>query len=128
MYDFIFFFIYSQQIQKGKSELFSRLNGSLIVGVTLVIHIAFVLSVFRKIFFHGDEGYNVGGQTGDIVGKFIVILIFVSAQFYYNIKRAEIILRKHDGSLIAMSTSNIIKVLLLIFAPLIILMRLSIKP
>ena len=77
MYNFIFFFIYSQQIQKGKSEIFSRLNGSLIAGIAIVVHIGFILSVLRKNILKSAEGYGIGGQTGNIIGKLIVLLILI---------------------------------------------------
>ncbi len=122
MYDFIFFFIYSQQIQKGKSEAFSILNGRLIVWVAFGIHLGFVFSIFRKVFFQRDTGY--GNKYNSIITIFIVLLsILISV--YYNKKKAEKILAKHNGNLIVINTINTIKILLLIFIPLIILMKLS---
>jgi hypothetical protein len=125
MYNFIFFFIYSQQIQKGKSELFSLLNGRLIVWLAVGIHIGFIFSIYRKIFFQGNEGY--GNQYSGIITLFIFVLAIL-VNIYYSKKRVANILVGYSGELISMSTWNITKMLLLIFAPLITLMILSVKP
>lgn len=54
MYNFIFFFIFSQQIQKNGSETSARLNGSLIVGVTIIIHLVFMASILSKSVFQNN--------------------------------------------------------------------------
>lgn len=124
MYDFLFFFIYSQQIQKGKSETFSRLNGSLIAGITLEIHILFILSILRKIFFQSGQGYGLINKNIEVL---IVVLIIILAGLYYNQKRVEKIKKLRNGNLISITTINIVKMLLLIFVPLFFVLRFSLR-
>ena len=124
MYNFVFFFIYSQQIQKGKSEFFSIRNGALIVGLTLIIHIGFLYAIYRKIFLMGSQGY---GGSKSIISLF-VIAIFVLSQFYYNKKITNKILERENGELLFTGDIwNNIKMILLCFVPLIIEICLSIK-
>ncbi|CAN5500664.1 hypothetical protein BH10BAC3_BH10BAC3_02120 [soil metagenome] len=84
MYDYIFFFIYSQQIRKGKSESFSRYNGALIVALSLVIHIFFCFAVYRKFFLEPGQGYGFLNRSSESVP---VIVIFVLVFFYYIEKK-----------------------------------------
>jgi hypothetical protein len=49
MYKFIHYYIYSQQLQREKSEGFARVNGSMVAAMTISIHIALLLSVIKMI-------------------------------------------------------------------------------
>jgi hypothetical protein len=124
MYDFIFFFIYSQQIQKGKSDLFSIINGRLIVWFAFIVHVGFIFSVFRKIYFQTGEGF--GYQYNSLI-IFFIFLLSILVNIYYSKKKVEKILVKHNGNLTVINTINTIKVMVLIFVPLVIMMKLSVR-
>jgi hypothetical protein len=83
MYDFVFFIIYSQQLQKNRSETFSRYNGSLIASLALLIHIGFIYAIIRKVFFKEGGGYGVLGQVST---KIIPILILILGFFIITSK------------------------------------------
>ena len=125
MYDFVFFLFYSQQIQKNRSEGFSRHNGSLIASFAIFIHIALIFAVTRKIIFPSGEGYGLINPT---LVKVMPIAILIVGFFYYNRNRSNIILKKYNGNLLPVNTANVLKLILIVFVPLTIAAILSVKP
>jgi len=117
MYNFIFFFIYSQQIQKEKSEAFSRWNGGLIVGVTLTIHLVFVASALRSSMFQND--YYTFTRVIGLVLKILALPLIILTPLYYDSDRVKVILDKRNGVYLPINMWNSIKILSLIFIPLI---------
>ena len=126
MYNFVFYLIYSQQKQKNRSDAFSRYNGSLIVAFAMIVHIALILSLYRKIFLPVGEGYGSGNNKLQLT--VIVMSVLLAAYLYYNQKRTEQIIKKYDGNLLPVNAKNVIVLVIIIFIPLIIGMMLSIKP
>jgi hypothetical protein len=116
MYSFIYFVIYNQQIQRGKSESFSRYNGSLIVSLAFGIHIMFILAIIKKIrsYFFNLDFFT---ETKNTLTPFVFILM-ISTFFYYNKNRTDKILVKYSAIEKPLSQPNIFKVICIIFIPL----------
>lgn len=87
MYNFIFYYIYRQQINKGKSNGFARYNGGLIVVVSFCLHIFLVMAVMQKYFNHKVD---IRFLTSNKLLEYILFFFCVwFAYLYYNIERAE---------------------------------------
>ncbi|MBS1915400.1 MAG: hypothetical protein JST87_03925 [Bacteroidetes bacterium] len=122
MYDFIFFFIYSQQMIKGRDENFSRWNGAIVSVVAFMIHTMLILVVIDRFLLSGSRHFiNTAIET---VKLFVVPLLLLSG-FYYNPHRLKQILEKNQGNLYILNTIQIIKILLLIFGPMILIFVLA---
>jgi DMSO reductase anchor subunit len=126
MYNFIFYIIYCQQVQKGKGEVFARYNGSLIVSFALIVHLLLLLTVIRFLF------YKQGMPTKDqhhinttLPGLLLIAVIFVLVFKFYNNNRVNKILESYANENNPTKTSNVIKVVLALLIPLIILIKLN---
>jgi hypothetical protein len=126
MYNFIFYVIYCQQIQKEKGEAFARYNGSLIVGLAIFMHICFFAVVLKKVLSHFYEIDFVVLNKG--IWLIPVLFFFTLVFIYYNKERTQKILNnRYSENLNPTRTSNYIKVLCIIFIPLVIIIALSKK-
>ena len=115
MYNLIFYYIYRQQINKGKSTGFARYNGSLIVFLALCMHIFLVMAIMQKYFNHNADIKFL--TTNKPLEYIIFILCVWLTSFYYNKRRAEKIEGKYCEKEWVNSYGGGIT-LLLIFAPL----------
>lgn len=117
MYNFTYFVIYNQQIQKGQSETFSRYNGILLVWLAVIVHLSFIGLIIKKIIsrFYGYAFVLNKGTYLPIIISFLTPIIF-----YYNRQRTDQILKMYSGQGSPTKASNFIKVLSIIFIPLII--------
>lgn len=116
MYDFVFYLVYSQQLKRGKSNGFARYNGSLIVSLTLVIHVMLLFSI-GKIFFLDWYRNHVGFVNKSFITVFVLsfmILVF----FYYNANKADEISRKYIDDKRPSRLSNILKIIVIAIFPL----------
>lgn len=126
MYNFIFYFIYKSQVnQKSGGPFVSRIIGSMIVFLALLIHCALLFSIIKYVsfnFYNIDLSYNIGSTYSSKVLFWYpllgVAIIFLSRQYSRN--RIEKILVRFNSSENFYSFKNILKFLLLIFLPLII--------
>lgn len=117
MYDFIFYFIYHQQINKGKSKTFARFNGSLIVYVALLIHLFLLLEIIRKLF---SSKIDLGFLTKNTFLEVILFAILIRLSYsYYTPKRIETIINKYEESSIIEDYGGLITICL-IFIPLLV--------
>lgn len=127
MYDFIFYVIYNQQLQKAKSQKFARYNGSLIALVTFFFHIFLLLTIIK---FFGNINITIFGlllkENRFLEVGFLVVCLGV-AYYFYNDKRIERISNKYVNSGNPTSRINYLKVILLMFVPLILFFVLARK-
>ncbi len=116
MYNLIFYYIYCQQINKGKSIGFARFNGGLIVFLTIWLHAFLILAIIEKYFKHKvDIAFFTNNKTLEY--SFMLLCIWF-AFLYFNNKRVE----KIDAEFSEKGWFNNyggFLTLLLIFAPLI---------
>jgi hypothetical protein len=124
MYNFIFYFIYSREIGRGKNDDIARLYGSVAVGICLLIHILFLLTLIRRIFAQGDEGY---GLINTNIEGYIVILFVIGSGIYFNKRKTESVRKKYKNEAISLSVKNILKILALTLFPLVGTLLLSIR-
>jgi len=126
MYNFIHYYIYNQQLQKGKSEGFARANGSMVAAMTISMHIALLLSVIKMILI----------KYCDIVlqPKYLwlahpgLMTIFLIFYFRFSSKKnTELIMDKLATEKDPTRGSNTIKIVALIFVPIIIVFILAPK-
>ena len=117
MYNLIFYFIFNQQINKGRSRGFARFNGSLIVYVALLIHVFLILEIIKK-FFHNkmDIKFLTENKTLEFIFFSLCILLLYS---YYTPKRIEAITNKYAMSSLLENYGGVITICL-IFIPLLI--------
>jgi glucan phosphoethanolaminetransferase (alkaline phosphatase superfamily) len=118
MYDFIYYIVYKQQIEKGKSLGFSRYNGCLIVGLTLIIHLLLIFSILKTIFLNWFTNH-IGKVNQGILFLF-VLLVFGSVFYYYNARVTEKILKRYSQDVEPMKMLTYFKIIIIIFVPLII--------
>lgn len=124
MYDFIFYCMYSQQRKKGKSDNFSKYNGSLIAGLTLVIHFGLIIAVTRAFYFKTMR-YHPWVLLDTFYLKAICLIIMVLPFFYYTKSRVLRIREQHNEEYISFNVINIIKFLLITVLPLLVIIKLS---
>lgn len=117
MYDFIYYTIYKQQIEKGRSLGFSRYNGCLIVGFAVIVHIMFLFSILKTIFLNWFRNH-IGKVNSGITFLFVSI-VFCLVFYYYNTKKTEKILNRYYRDLYPTRIINYIKIIIIIFLPLI---------
>lgn len=125
MYDFIYYIIYKQQIEKGRSVGFARYNGCLIVGITIIIHLMFFLSVLKTIFL--DWFKNHIGKVNEGMIFLFVFLVFCSVFYYYNARITEGILNRYSGDIKSTRIISYVKIMIIILFPLIIAIILARK-
>jgi hypothetical protein len=126
MYDFIFYCLYSQQMKKGKGDNFSRFNGSLITGLTLVIHLGFIIVIARAIFFKTIH-YNPWPLLDALPLKTIGFLLAALPFLYYNKKRVQRIREHYNGGYLSFSIPDAIKFIAITLLPLLVIIKLSSK-
>ena len=119
MYDFIYYIIYKQQIEKGRSLGFSRYNGCLIVAFAVIVHIMFLFSVLKTIFLNWFRDH-IGKVNSGITFLFVFIVFFLIFYYYNNTKKTEKILNRYSGDIYPIRIINYIKIIIIIFLPLII--------
>jgi hypothetical protein len=93
MYDYIFYTLYKYNLKDGKG--YAKLNGIIIVGVAIFLHLALIMVVLKKIFPASLQGIQSSFQTN--YKSWSLLILFVSIlilYFYYNKKRVEKILSK----------------------------------
>ena len=117
MYNFIYFVIYNQQIQKGSSQTFARYNGSLIVALALIGHASLVLLSLKKVLsnFFAIEF----PAKNKVVFLPFVILFILLALLYYNSDRTKEVIEKFTSDKDPVRILNFVKVLSIIFVPVI---------
>jgi hypothetical protein len=87
MYNLIFYYIYRQQINKGKSNGFARFNGSLIVFVAFCFDIMLLMAIMQKYF--GNK-VDIRFLTSNKFLEYILFFFCIWCTYsYYNSKRAE---------------------------------------
>jgi len=124
MYNFIFYVIYSQQKQKGKSEKFSIWNGYLIVAMAIFIHLVLLFVIIKKILL---VYYNIS-----IPGKYLTLgyvlqptILFLAGYWYRSNNRTEKIMNKFLTDKDPTRYGNFLKVKLILAIPIIILFYLG---
>lgn len=128
MYNFIYWVIYGWHIKRNKGEWLSRLNGSLIVGITLVIHIGFFFTIYRAIYYQTlsfPSDYH--NSLSKCVTNMIVLAIMAIPFFYYNKERVQKLKEKHNGIFYYFTFFNCVKFISLTLLPLFIVIKLSTK-
>ncbi|PZX59121.1 hypothetical protein [Hydrotalea sandarakina] len=125
MYDYIFWILYSRNINRNKGEWLSRNNASGVVFFAIFIHIAFFIQIIKKI---------VGSKSGLRIINFnstILIVVFLlcilCVYLYYNKYRIARIERKYKNSNSAYIKFGGWIVAILIFVPLLIIIILGWK-
>jgi len=86
--------------------------------VAIGLHIFLLLSIVKKLLFLYYDDYS------DIIGNLafaIIFPIFILTTIYYNRKRVEKIIENRKGNLVETNAINSIKILSLIFIPLILI-------
>jgi len=124
MYNFVYYVIYNQQIQKGKSARFSRANGGLVVGLAVAVHICLILVFMRRVLF---KLIGISSQSKDWNFAYIVTSVAFWCAFWWikTEKRTQIIMDKLVTDKDPSRTGNIIKVFAIIVIPIIIIFALS---
>ncbi len=125
MYDFIYFIIYQQQIEKGKSLGFARYNGCLIVGLTVIIHLMLLFSILKTIF--SDWFTHHLGKVSEGTNLFFTIAIFCLVFYYYNARKTKRVMNKYAGKVKQKKIFNLLKITVIIFIPLMIEIMLARK-
>jgi len=97
MYNLIFYYIYRQQINKGKSRLSARYNGSIIVLIALSFHIGVFLAIIRKYFLTEEVAKNSLLRNKGLLTAFALGLIFLIYLYFTN-NRIEKIENKYSES------------------------------
>jgi len=118
MYNFIYYIIYKQQIEKGRSLGFARYNGCLIVGLTVIIHVMLFFSILKTIFLNWFKNH-IGKVNSGIMFLFVFI-VFCLVFYYYNSRITEKILNRYSRDLKPSRTINYIKIMIITLIPLII--------
>lgn len=104
-------------MEKGKSKGFARYNGALIVGLTVGIHVMLLYSILKTIFLNWFKNH-VGKVNLGILSLF-VFSVFGLAFFYYTSKKTEKILHRYSSDLNPTKTINYLKVISIMFIPLV---------
>lgn len=126
MYKFIHYFIYNQQLQKGKSEGFARANGGLVVGLAMGLHFALIVTIAKTVLTKYFP-VVVSAKGLDII-KCIALAIFLTSFFWFSSKkRTQVIMDKLVTEKDPTRKSNAIKVIAIIFVPIIVVFILAPK-
>lgn len=73
MYNFIFWIIYSRQIEKGRSHGFARYNAVLAVAFALIVHMCFLVGIYKKIR-HTQTLFANYHVDKNLLGIFVIFL------------------------------------------------------
>jgi hypothetical protein len=84
MYKFIHYFIYNQQLQKGKSEGFARANGGMVAGLAMSMHFILIITIAKTII---SKYFPIVLTAKDFDAiKCITLAILVAAFFWFKSK------------------------------------------
>lgn len=125
MYEFLYFIVYKKNEKDG--ILYSRLNCSIIVGLAILIHLLFLLTLTRYLL-----GVDVFQKlkwlsSGHLGIKVISILIFmIFTFFYFDNKRSQIVVERYKHVSYT-SYKNYLLASSIIFVPLAIIIILNWK-
>lgn len=125
MYNFIYYILYKHQINKGSSTTFASYNAALIVAFTLVVHAMFLFSVFKKIFYNWFKDHTP--YISKNITAPVALLIMAGVFIYYNNIKTEKFLNKYSEKQKSKGICDFIKIMVMIFLPLIITIFLSKK-
>jgi hypothetical protein len=125
MYNFVFYFIYRSQInQKDGGPFVARYVASIILIITLVIHVGLIYSFFRYFlfnFYRADISFSLGKTYSSKfvywAAIFFLLVFFVFK--YFNLNRIEKIVGKYHQRENFYSFMNILKFTCIISLPLI---------
>ena len=123
MYNFIYYVLYNQQKQKGRSESYSRFHGSMPTWFAMFVHIILLFEVIKKILL---VYYNIA-----IPRKYLVFVYFLpgpmylTSFWYRSNKITKKIMDKFLTDKDPARDSNLFKVEALIFVPIIVFFILS---
>jgi hypothetical protein len=121
MYNFIFYFIYRAKINADGKGV-TRYSASLIVAIYLGVHLGLLYAITRFIFCYywqisiARSNSHPSGFKNIILAIFLILLSYK----YFNEKRVEKILNKHEGIEKFYTLKNIIKFVMLFIVPLLI--------
>ena len=120
MYNFIFWVLYQANIKDGKNS--AKYNGVLIVLLIAVIHLFFLFIIIKIIFKEKFAAINDRNWYNHNKPFLFFIILFLGCllYFYYNNNRIIKILDKYKDEINPTKFSNIIKIALLLFIPVII--------
>lgn len=124
MYYFVYYVIYNQQIQKGKSEGFARANGGLVVALAIAAHFILLFAFTKNIIFRYLQIATVPKDWN--FGYIVAFLIFSWAfKWFKSEKRTKIIMDKLLTESDPSRTGNLFKVLCVIIIPFILIFIIS---
>jgi len=124
MYHFIFYFIYKAKI-KADGPKVTRYSASLIVSIFLGMHLGLLYCIARFICCYfwqiSIARSNPHATASDTLSDLLIIntILFLSYK-YFNEQRVNTIVEKYQGKEKFFTAVNIIKFILLFFAPLLI--------
>lgn len=96
MYDYIFWVLYSRNINRNKSEWLSRNNASGVVFFSIFIHIVFIIQIIKKLV-SSDLGLEKINFDKTVLGiAFLLCILFV--YLYYTKKKIIRIGEKYKNS------------------------------
>ena len=124
MYNFVFWFFYKHFEWKNKDD--STLIPAMLVLLSIVIHLAFVYSIYRYSTHTNPLEWGTEltyGQRKLIMFPFAILLFFLVWYFYYR-KRSKTIISKYEGKK-PFTIKNILLIILIMVVPLIIAIRLT---
>jgi uncharacterized membrane protein len=124
MYKFVYYFIYNQQLQKGKSEAFARGNGSLVAALAVVLHLELLFTLIRKVL---SNYYSISFNKKEYQFILYALLGIFALSYYWfkSVKRTQRIMDKLVTDRDPTRTGNVIKVIAIIFIPLIVIIILA---
>jgi hypothetical protein len=127
MYNFIHYFIYNQQLQKGKSDPFARANGGMVAALALCLHILLIFGILKKVLaarFSINFPVNYYG-----IAKLVILSILSLAYLWFKSeKRTQQIMAKLTTDKDPTRIANAFKVIIIIFLPIILLIIISQQP
>lgn len=122
MYNFVYYVLYKRNLKDGKGS--ARYNGSLIVAVTLMIHIGLLIAIMKKIFLSNVNWKYISEITKEYkaIEIMLIVLFILSVFLYYTKTRSEKVFNYYSQNVKHKKLTDGIKVLLIIFIPLITMM------
>lgn len=125
MYDYIFWILYSRNINRDKGEWLSRNNASGVVFFAIFIHIDFFIQIIKKIVGSKSGLRSINFDSTILIVVFLLCILCV--YLYYNKYRIARIERKYKNSNSAYIKFGGWIVAILIFVPLLIIIILGWK-
>ncbi|MBS1915401.1 MAG: hypothetical protein JST87_03930 [Bacteroidetes bacterium] len=118
MYNFVFFVVYSYNIQNGKSENYSKYQGGMFAAAGILFFINFVLAAIRKISSF-ESGKRMHSYHIPISSIYLIAFgaIFIIVRYYTRDNRTKSILEKFSTEENPTSTLNYVKVAAIIILP-----------